>query len=99
MLGCFSITESSVDGTFQGCRKSAYTCAYGKNSAFGARSVFRLLVLCRQRVLDAYRELIEEKAAQRLEQKTHADRAELFILCSLILHYITVGCVDLFPYV
>lgn len=83
------------DGTFQRCRKSAYTCAHGKNSAFGARGVFGLLVLCGQRLLGAHRELTEGKAAQRLEQKTHADRAELFMLCSLILHYTTVGCADL----
>lgn len=83
------------DGTFQRCRKPAYTCAHGKNSAFGARSVLRLLVLCGQRLLGAHRELTEGKAAQRLELKAHAGRAELFILCSLILHYITVGCIDL----
>lgn len=54
-----------------------------------------LAVLCGQRLLGPHRELTEVKAAQRLEQKTHADRAELFILCRLILHYTTVGCVDL----
>lgn len=87
------------DHTFQRCR-DLLTHAYGigKNSAFGASSVLRLLVLCGQRLLGAHRVLTEGKAAQTQQQKTHADIPELFIVCSLIPQYTIVGCVDVLSF-
>lgn len=85
--------------TFQRCR-DLLTHAYGigKNSAFGASSVLRLLVLCGQRLLSAHRVLTEGKAAQTQQQKTHADIPVLIIVCSLIPQYTTVGCVDVLSF-